>query len=350
MFRLSDIFSKHKETKDKSEPQVKEEPGTQSRQPMQEGIKISNIILNDEDKDPINSAKAQEIYSEALSKAKQIYRPGLEEALNFNLNINTLIEKIVNSVNTDNKALLKLCLTGYPSIGEYLYGHVVNVCILAVDLGLGLSFEPSRLNELGTAGFLHDIGEIKYLDIINKDGKLTSNEYIKVKEHPQKSVDILSRFNKELSIKIIDAVRQEHERVDGSGYPSGLKDEQINEYAKIIGLADVYEAMTHQRTYRGRYTSWEAIKEILGNKNAFDARIIKILIERIGIFPVGTFVRLNTKEIASVIKDNKKIPLRPVVNIILDASGKKLEEPKQVDLSENSVIYIEEGLKDPVWI
>jgi HD-GYP domain-containing protein (c-di-GMP phosphodiesterase class II) len=348
MFNISDILKKYKETKNKTQPQEQEkkEAEAQKESRIEDNINISSFI--GQEAATVNNTKAKEIYDEALLKAKEIYRPDLEEKLNFNLNLNTLIEKIVNSTNTGNKELLKLCLVDYSNFEDYLYGHVVNVCIISVDLGLGLGFEPSRLNELGTAGFLHDIGEIKYLDLIDKTSRLTEDEYRRVKEHPQKSVDILSRFSKELSIKIIDAVRQEHERIDGSGYPYGLKDEQINEYAKIIGLVDVYEAMMHQRTYRSKYTSLETIKNILNNKTAFEGRLIKILIERIGIFPAGTFVRLNTREIASVIKDNPKSPLRPVVNIIIDASGKKSDEPKQVDLAKNSVIYIEECLKDSI--
>jgi len=348
MFNISDILKKYKETKNKSQPQEQEKKEAEAQKQIrpEDNINISSFI--GQEATTANDAKAKEIYNEALAKAKQIYRPDLEEALNFNLNLNTLIEKIVNSISMGNKELLKLCLVDHSNPADYLYGHVVNVCIICVDLGLGLGFEPLRLNELGTAGFLHDIGEIKYLGIINKNSKLTKDEYNRVKEHPESGAEILNKFSKEIDRKIIDAVQQEHERIDGSGYPRGLKNNAITEYAQIIGLADVYEAMLHQRPYRSKYTALDAIKTILNNKNAFECRIIKILIERIGIFPAGTFVRLNTREIASVIKDNPKSPLRPVVNIIIDASGKKSDEPKQVDLAKNSVIYIEECLKDSI--
>ena len=346
MFNISDILKKYKETKNKSQPQEQEKKEAEAQKQIrpEDNINISSFIGKEET--TVNDAKAKEIYNEALAKAKQIYRPDLEEALNFNLNLNTLIEKIVNSISTGNKELLKLCLVDHSNPADYLYGHVVNVCIICVDLGLGLGFEPPRLNELGLASFLHDIGEIRYLDVINKNSRLTKNEYNRVKEHSQKGAEILNKFSREISASIIDTVRQEHERIDGSGYPSGLKNNEISEYAKIIGLVDVYEAMLHQRPYRSKFTPLEAIKTILNNKSAFERNIIKVLIERIGIFPVGMLVRLNTKETALVIKDNLKSPLRPVVNILLDAGGKKLNEPRQVDLAENPVIYIKECLKE----
>jgi len=346
MFNISDILKKYKETKNKSGPQEQEkkENEAQRQSRAEDNINISSFI--GQEAATVNNAKSKEIYDEMFAKSKQIYRPDLEEALN--LNINSLIEKVVDSINRGNRDLLKICLMDYADAEDYLYYHVTNVCIIAVDLGLGLGFEPSRLNELGIAGFLHDIGEIKYLNIINKKSRLTKDEYSRVKEHPESGAEILNKFNKEINTKIIDAVQQEHERIDGSGYPRRLRNNEIAEYAQIIGLADVYEAMLHQRPYRNKYTALEAIKTILNNKDVFECRLIKVLIERIGIFPMGILVRLNTKETALVIKDNPKLPLRPVVNIIFDASGKKLNEPKQIDLAENPVIYIEDCLKESV--
>jgi HD-GYP domain-containing protein (c-di-GMP phosphodiesterase class II) len=336
MFNISDIFS----NKDKEKPD-KEQPKNKKEEPS--GISLLSALS----KEPgtINSAKASLIYDEAYLKAKELYRPDLGEASPYKLDAGKAVGEIIDALNIGNRELIKLSLQDYASPEEHLYGHAVNLCILVLDLGLGLGLEGQSLSDLGIAGLLHDIGEVKYLDLINKNAKLSKDEYDRVKEHPQRSAEILSKFPQEISAIIIEAVKQEHERLDGSGYPLGLKDNGIIEYARVISLADVYEAMTHQRPYRSRYTSQEAIKSILNNKNAFDCSIIKVLIERIGIFPAGTFVRLNTKEVALVVKDNPKMPLRPLVSVILDANGKKLDQPRQMDLAVHSVIYIEECLK-----
>ena len=170
-------------------------------------------------------------------------------------------------------------------------------------------------------------------------------EYAKIKKHPKTSLEILKSAQGEIAQDIIDAIMQEHERLDGSGYPQGLKDKQISELAQIIGLADLYEAMVHQRPYRNKFSPLETVKLILNNKSAFDCRIIKILIEKIGIFPIGVLVRLNTQEIGTVIKENPRLPLRPVVNVFYDAAGKQLKDHKLIDLSVNPMIFIEECME-----
>jgi HD-GYP domain-containing protein (c-di-GMP phosphodiesterase class II) len=125
-----------------------------------------------------------------------------------------------------------------------------------------------------------------------------------------------------------------------------LKGSQIAEQAQVVGLIDVYEALTHQRPYLNKHKI-EAIKSILGMKNAFDSKLVKVLIERVGIFPVGVFVRLSTKEIGIVVENNPKLPFRPIINIMFDTEGRRLKDPKVVNLADNSVIFIEECAETP---
>jgi hypothetical protein len=192
---------------------------------------------------------------------------------------------------------------------------------------------------------LHDIGSVDYLDIINKAAKLSEQDYNKVKEHPKVGLNVLNEFWKDPPAAVSEVVSQEHERLDGSGYPRGIKGKDISEFAQIVALVDIYEAMIHQRPYRNKHTPSETVNTILTNKNAFGYRVIKVLIERMGIFPVGFMVRLNNKEIGLVVKENPKSPLRPVVDIIFTPDNKKLEKPKQIDLARNPVICIEECLE-----
>jgi HD-GYP domain-containing protein (c-di-GMP phosphodiesterase class II) len=145
--------------------------------------------------------------------------------------------------------------------------------------------------------------------------------------------------------RILDAVRQEHERADGSGYPRGLVKEEIGEYAQIVGLADVYEAMMHRRPYRGKYTSLETVRIILKNKKVFSRKAIKALIEVFGLFPVDTLVQLNTKEIGVIVERNDDCISRPVIDVLIDSYGKELKQPRRVNMAENPVLYIDTCVK-----
>ena len=147
-------------------------------------------------------------------------------------------------------------------------------------------------------------------------------------------------------VAVIDTVRQAHERADGSGYPEGLTADETSEFAQIVGLADVYEALTHKRPYRAKYTPIEALDIILKNKNIYGPKIIKALIRRIGVYPVGTLVLLNSKETGVVIMNRPELPFRPVVSIIYDAYSKEYGEPKEVDLSQVAILFIEDCVKE----
>lgn len=363
MFSILDILKKHQAEKKKrdSEKIRSDSLKSQEEKELQLG-KINELATSKQDFETtdisISSALKKEaveenikliseLYDRLLAFAKKLYSPDLENNLDLKSQINLLIEKTVDILSVGTKESVKFSLSDYSELQDYLYCHIVNVCFISIEIGLGLGYDRSRLIELGIAAFLHDIGMIKYLDIIKKAEKLSEQDYNKVKEHPKSGLDILNELWKELPPVVLDVVLQEHERMDGSGYPRGIKNDDISEYAQIVGLVDVYEAMIHRRPYRDKFTPSETINKILNNKNAFGYKIIKVLIERIGIFPLGSLVRLNTQEIGVVFKDNLKSPLRPVVNIIYDPNGKQLKQPKQIDLSNNPVIYIEECLDCP---
>jgi len=344
MLRLSDILKKYREGRSaKASGGQKQDEPVPVKSAEEEKLSLSAAMAKEESGG--DTVLAKNIYEAAVAKAKEIYSPDLLEKSDFKLDLDALMERIIGALGTSNKELMQLCLVDYPQIEDYLYFHVVDVAILCLDLGLGLGLEAARLHELGIAAFIHDIGEVAYLPIINKKGVLSKAEFNTVKEHPQIAVKILSKILSKINQNIIDATYQEHERLDGSGYPRGLKEKQISEFAQIIGLADVYEAMIHQRPYRTKYTPLETVKSILHNKEAFDRRIIKTLIERIGIFPLGITVRLNTKETGLVVKENPKLPLRPVIKLLTDSNGKEVKDARFIDLARNPVVFVEETME-----
>ena len=134
---------------------------------------------------------------------------------------------------------------------------------------------------------------------------------------------------------------QEQEREDGSGYPHGLKGEQIHKYAKVVGLADMYESMTHARPFHRLRVPFEAVKEIMSaERGKFPNQILRGLIQGLSTFPVGSLVRMNSKEIARVTATNPASPLRPVVEILTGPMGDLLATPRRVDLAQNSLMFI----------
>ncbi len=289
-----------------------------------------------------NLERARELYKELLDWAKKVYKLEFVLVPDFKANFSAIIEKELASLSSEGSELLKLCLADYEIKEDALYYHIVNVSILVLELGKGMGYDKQRLVDLGIAGFMHDLGIIKFIEIINKKGKLNEEELRKVKEHPLSGLEILNKIGGEFSPGLIDVISQEHERLDGTGYPKGIKDDEIKEFAQVVGLADVYEAMTHMRPYRLRFSPPKTMNMMLNKKSGFSPKVLKIFLERIGIFPVGTMVRLNTKELGAVVKENLGLPLRPLVLVLFDENGNKLISPKQIDLSSNLLICIEE--------
>ena len=144
---------------------------------------------------------------------------------------------------------------------------------------------------------------------------------------------------------LADIVVQEHEREGGQGYPEGLRGDKIHAYAKIIGLADVYEALTHVRSYRRGFTPFEAVREILASqKDFFPMPILKSMVAQLSVFPLQSYVLLNSKAIGQVVATHEAAPLRPVVRLLYDSQRKPVQGEKLVDLRSNQLLYITDTL------
>ncbi|MFN3476751.1 MAG: HD-GYP domain-containing protein, partial [Candidatus Methylomirabilales bacterium] len=194
---------------------------------------------------------------------------------------------------------------------------------------------------LGLVALLHDVGMACLPEaLLTRKGPLSSEEQALLERHSEEGAQLLRNLGPQYTW-LAEVVLQVHEQMDGSGYPQGLRGEEIHEYAYIVGLADVYESLVHHRPFRRRLGPLEALKEILQRKrSAFPDRILKALIRALSTFPVGSLVRLNTGEIGRVMAKNKDFPLRPVVEI-LARRDKRLEEPVIIDLSQSPLLYIQ---------
>ncbi len=211
----------------------------------------------------------------------------------------------------------------------YTFTHMVNVSVLSVLIGMQLGLDKDDLFALGQGGLLHDVGKTKIdISIINKRGRLDTEELREIQKHPSYGQDIIlqSEINDE---RIIAPVLQHHEKIDGSGYPYGLKDKKIHFFAKIAAVADIYDALTTVRSYKKAMVPYKAVSIILSMIKHFDPKVIKGFVNLMGIYPVGTRMKLSNGEIAVVVETNITSPLRPIVMYesnqkIVDLSKEKL--------------------------
>jgi HD-GYP domain-containing protein (c-di-GMP phosphodiesterase class II) len=230
---------------------------------------------------------------------------------------------------------------------EYLYHHSVNVSILAVKLGEALGYDRDQLTELGLAALLHDIGSVKIPDkVLSKPSALTNSEMGSIKQRPNHSFEILQAFKDDHPYLAETAV-QVYERIDGSGYPMGLQRDEIHEYAQIIGLVDVYEALIHTRPHRQRFQYFAAVKEISQTyKNNFQRIYLKTFLNNFSVFPIFSYVRLNSGAVGRVIETYTDQPFRPKIKVIYDSQARKLLTERMIALPENPLLHIVDSVAE----
>lgn len=255
-----------------------------------------------------------------------------------------IVGDIESQIGLNSNVLLNLCYL--KTHDNYLFSHAVNVSIVAMIIGRELRLDNVTLKNLGLSALLHDFGMIKIDKVMyDQDRHLSEEEWVEIKKHPIYGYELLSNAN-EFSEEILLGVRQHHERNNGKGYPDELSGDDIHLFGKIIGIADVYDACLSMRKYRKRMTPYDALKNLLGKSRMFDIRILKALVTSMAIYPIGSFVRLNTGEIAKVIGINQGYPFRPEIRIYLDRNQLLLEKPVRINLSEDEYTqtYIQETL------
>jgi hypothetical protein len=216
-----------------------------------------------------------------------------------------------------------------------LPSRAMRVTLLSLKIGVGMGYDDERLAELGTAAFLHDVGRYKMPeDVVNKGGTPSDQR------HPQISADILSGSDDNYGW-LATVVLQVHERADGSGYPFGLKREEIHEYAFIIGLADMYADMISNGRGGQGTEPHAAIREILDTaQQEFPTTVVKNFVNQVSFFPLGSYVKLNDRSIGRVVNTNPDYPLRPTVEVLNDGIGGRVGNTRVVDLSQQVLLYI----------
>jgi HD-GYP domain-containing protein (c-di-GMP phosphodiesterase class II) len=224
---------------------------------------------------------------------------------------------------------------------KFMIQHSVNVAIFAVKMGAALGFKKQQQVEIGMAALMHDVGTALIPErIINKKDPFTAEEFRIFRERPTHSYKILRSLGDNCNY-LAEIAQQVYEKIDGSGYPLGLRGEEIHEHAQLVSLVDMYEAMIHSRPQREKLLSFTAVKEIIKtSKNSFRRQYLKVFLSVFSIFPIYSFVRLNSDAIGKVIETYPDQPMRPKLQIIYDSQKRRVLTERIVNLPENPLLYI----------
>jgi len=258
--------------------------------------------------------------------------------------VQEIVEQILNEVSSAPE--LMVGLSGIRSFDEDTFTHSVNVCVLSLMLGNALLYRREELLKLGMGALLHDVGKLKVpREILDKPDRLTREEFQQIKSHALAGYEMI-KGNVEASLLSAHVALQHHEKVDGSGYPRGLRGAEIHEFGRITAIADMFDALTSDRAYRCRVTPHEAARILkLKSGKHLDERLTKKFLERVAVYPNGTIVRLNNGEVGVVMRQQAGRPERPVVRVMTDAQL-RLIPPREVDLFHASNLNIKLVLPD----
>ncbi|QHW30819.1 HD-GYP domain-containing protein [Paenibacillus rhizovicinus] len=251
--------------------------------------------------------------------------------------------KVFSEIITDliGREEMMVSLTNMHVADSYLFNHSLNVAILSGIMGLAKGYNRNQLEELGMGALLFDVGMTRIpKELLKKTGVYTPAERAQMEKHTEEGFNII-RAQHDISLLSAHCALQHHERYDGSGYPRKLKRDEIHEYAQIVGIADVYDALTSTRPHRKRFTPSEAIEFLFAAGNTyFDLDVIKIFCKHISIYPVATSVLLNTGQIAVVALNNPLAVHRPTVRIIREPDGTPPPTGYQIDLKDEPSLMI----------
>ncbi|MCV2349193.1 HD-GYP domain-containing protein [Paucibacter sp. Y2R2-4] len=245
-----------------------------------------------------------------------------------------LVEEIANSVSRNPSALISLARL--KTKDDYTYMHSVAVCALMVSLGRQLGMDEQEMREAGMAGLLHDIGKMAMpLEILNKAGQLTDAEFNVIRSHPVRGYQIL-KDSGGVPDAALDVCLHHHEKMDGTGYPKRLKGEQISLLARMGAVCDVYDAVTSTRPYKTAWDPAGSIQRMAQWTGQFDPVVFKAFVMCVGIYPVGSLVKLESGRLAVVVDLNQQNLAAPVVRVFFSTRSKLPISVQTLDLSEAS--------------
>jgi putative nucleotidyltransferase with HDIG domain len=296
-------------------------------------ISIGRLAVEDTPQDQLGIEAARKVYSSAVESAESLWdqakagdKPNPDTA-------RKIIDSLANIVNQDRTSLM--ALTALKKYDNYTFTHMVNVAALSMAQARALNLEGPLLREFGFAALMHDIGKVNTpLEVLNKPGKLTDSEFKVMKQHVVDGAHILRRTPEMPALAPIVAF-EHHLKQDLSGYPENIGHRKLNLCTMIVSIADVFDALRSNRPYReGLATA--RIRSIMGEQGnpAFNQQLLRRFVNLMGLFPIGTIVRLSTEEVGVVTAEHPEDPFRPQVKVLYDRRGEAIEAPFLVNTWE----------------
>ena len=244
-----------------------------------------------------------------------------------------LVEEISNSVLRNPGALISLARL--KTADDYTFMHSVAVCALMIALARKLGLDEQQTRDAGMAGLLHDLGKAMIpMEILNKPGKLTDEEFDLVKTHPEEGHKLLLG-GIGISEMTRDVCLHHHEKIDGSGYPKRLTGETMSLFAKMGAVCDVYDAVTSNRPYKAGWDPAESIKRMAEWKGHFDPVVFQAFVKSLGIYPIGSFIRLESGKLGVVVEQGEQSLLKPKVRVFFSTRSQAYIKPETIDLARS---------------
>lgn len=271
-------------------------------------------------------------YFQALNAVRDTMREVENGRIPTGAWINAVVDNMVSVTMKDPTTLLGLAMI--KDYDNYTFSHSVNVGILALSFGSFLGLGPEALRDLNTAGLLHDIGKTKVdKAILNNPGKLSAEEFEQMKKHAEAGAEIVAEM-KDISPQVADAVLGHHIKFNRTGYPEWASTRSFSQFAELVAVADCYDAITTLRTYNVP-TLPKAAMDIMHRLagTSLNAELVQQFEKMMGEYPVGTLVRLDTNEIALVVKPHPMESVPPAIKVIINAQGEVLAQPRLVSLA-----------------
>lgn len=245
-----------------------------------------------------------------------------------------LVEEISSSVLRNPGAIVSLARL--KTQDEYTYMHSVAVCALMVALGREAGMSGDECRAAGLAGMLHDLGKaVMPLDVLNKPGKLTDAEFDVMRTHPERGHAMLLEA-RGAGPEVLDVCLHHHERVDGTGYPHKLAGDAISRIARMGAICDVYDAITSNRPYKNGWDPAESIARMASWKGHFDPTLFKLFVKSLGIYPVGSLVRLASGRLAVVVEQKPDALTSPLVKVFFSTKSNMPIPVQRLDLGSSN--------------
>ena len=313
---------------------------SESESEAQVEAELDAVVVAQRDVAPVSASAEYERAAKICAQSKRAVISMFEEA-RMGKAVDTggaqkLVEEITDSVSRNPGALISLARL--KTADDYTYMHSVAVCAMMVALSKQLGLDETQTRLAGVAGLMHDLGKAAMpMEVLNKPGKLTDEEFAIIKRHPEEGYRLLLTGT-DVDPMILDVCLHHHEKTDGSGYPKGLKDEQISLFAKMGAVCDVYDAITSNRPYKAGWDPAESLRRMAEWANGhFDTKVFQAFVKSLGIYPIGSLVKLSSGRLGVVVEQTGKSLTTPAVKVFYSTKSNMRIVPVVVDLSQPGV-------------